>query len=130
MYKRQGPNELHLVDTGCLKDLDERGVLCAIMTDGPARNPWMILAPVSYTHLDVYKRQALFNVGPTAFRRVNFPTMKRPKGRFFYKERTSQRKGKTLWSSFLHKRFNAMIAHSFSFWMKNRIRLKLKRESG
>ena len=41
---QKGPNELHLVDTGCLKDLDERGVLCAIMTDGPARNPWMILA--------------------------------------------------------------------------------------
>lgn len=41
---QKSPNELHLVDIGCLKDLDERGVLCAIMTDGPARNPWMILA--------------------------------------------------------------------------------------
>ncbi|MFR0979255.1 MAG: amidohydrolase family protein [Holdemania filiformis] len=41
---QKGPNERHFVDTGCLKDLDERGVLCAIMTDGPARNPWMILA--------------------------------------------------------------------------------------
>ena len=40
---QKGPNELHLVDTGCLKELDERGVLCAIMTDGPARNPWMTI---------------------------------------------------------------------------------------
>ena len=41
---QKSANELHLVDIGCLKELDERGVLCAIMTDGPARKPWMILA--------------------------------------------------------------------------------------
>ena len=41
---QKGLNELHLMDIGCLKDLDERGVLCAIMTDGPARNSWMILS--------------------------------------------------------------------------------------
>lgn len=33
---------------------------------------------------ETFSRAALFNAGATAFRRVNFPTMKRPKGRFFY----------------------------------------------
>lgn len=37
-------NELHLVDPDCLKKLDERGIRCAMMTDGPARQSWMILA--------------------------------------------------------------------------------------
>ena len=39
-----GQNELHLVDPDCLKKLDVRGVKCAMMTDGPARQAWLILA--------------------------------------------------------------------------------------
>lgn len=39
-----GQNELHLVDPDCLKKLDDRGVKCAMMTDGPARQAWLILA--------------------------------------------------------------------------------------
>jgi hypothetical protein len=52
--------------------------------------------------------------------------MKRPKGRFFLLGKDVTEKRKTLWNSFLRKRFNAMKVHLFSFWMKSWIRLKLK----